>query len=425
LALATLSRVSKPLTNDKKNLSILVIIGYNKNIKIKNLFLHFYYEFIMTEMVFGTTTNNQNFEPVFKKWWRTVDVWTIGFIVALSIIGIVLGLAASVPLAERNDLDAFYYVKRQAFFGSLSLIIMIVISMMSPNTVKRIAILGFVFSLIAVALLPIFGTGFGKGAVRWYSFGFGSVQPSEFLKPGFIIVAAWLMEGSHSKSGPVGVAWSFSLCILVTALLVIQPDFGQAALIVFSWGVIYFISGAPLIFILSILSLVVIVGTLAYSGSEHFARRIDGFLSPDLDPRTQIGYATNAIREGGLFGVGSGEGQVKWSLPDAHTDFIIAVAAEEFGLLLVIAIIFLYAGITLRSLSRMKREKNRFIMLAGSGLVASFAIQACINMGVAVRLLPAKGMTLPFVSYGGSSLLAGGIAMGILLCFSRSRASKL
>jgi len=156
--------------------------------------------------------------------------------------------------------------------------------------------------------------------------------------------------------------------------------------------------------------------------SEHFARRIDGFLSTDVDPTTQLGYATNAIREGGYFGVGVGEGAVKWSLPDAHTDFIIAVAAEEYGLVMVLAIIVLFCTFTLRSLHRLMRERDPFIRLAGTGLAAMFAMQAIINMGVAVRLLPAKGMTLPFVSNGGSSLLAGGIALGMLLAFTRQRA---
>ena len=167
--------------------------------------------------------------------------------------------------------------------------------------------------------------------------------------------------------------------------------------------------------------MVVVAGSFAYSSSEHFARRIDGFLSADIDPRTQIGYATDAIREGGLFGVGVGEGQVKWSLPDAHTDFIIAVAAEEYGLILVMIVIALYAVIVVRSLLRLVRERDPFIRLAGTGLASMFAVQAMINMGVAVRLLPAKGMTLPFVSYGGSSVIASGIAVGMLLAFTRSR----
>ncbi|HGG65414.1 MAG TPA: cell division protein FtsW, partial [Rhodobacteraceae bacterium] len=203
--------------------------------------------------------------------------------------------------------------------------------------------------------------------------------------------------------------------------LVMQPDFGQASLVLFGWGVMYFVAGAPMFLLLSMAGLVVFGGMFAYNNSEHFARRIDGFLSTDIDPTTQMGYATNAIQEGGFFGVGVGEGQVKWSLPDAHTDFIVAVAAEEYGLVLVLIIIALYMVITVRSLLRLMKERDTFIRLAGTGLACMFGVQAMINMGVAVRLLPAKGMTLPFVSYGGSSLIAGGIAVGMLLAFTRTR----
>ena len=212
-----------------------------------------------------------------------------------------------------------------------------------------------------------------------------------------------------------------SITLIVVRFLAIQPDFGQACMVLFGWGVMYFVAGAPMLLLVAMAGLVVLAGTLAYSSSEHFARRIDGFLSPDVDPTTQLGYATDAIREGGLFGVGIGEGQVKWSLPDAHTDFIVAVAAEEYGLVLVMFIISLYTLIVVRSLFRLIRERDPFIRLAGAGLACIFGVQAMINMGVAVRLLPAKGMTLPFVSYGGSSLIAGGIAVGMLLAFTRTR----
>ena len=214
---------------------------------------------------------------------------------------------------------------------------------------------------------------------------------------------------------------SFAVAVTITGFLALQPDFGQASLILFAWGVMYFCAGAPLLFILSMAAATVFAGFLAYNNSEHFARRIDGYMSADVDPTTQLGYAANAIREGGLFGVGAGEGSVKWSLPDAHTDFIIAVAAEEYGVLMVLVILALFAVIVLRTLTRLMQERDLFVRLAGTGLVAMFGVQAMINMGVAVRLLPAKGMTLPFVSYGGSSLVAGGIALGMILAFTRSR----
>ncbi|WP_282129794.1 FtsW/RodA/SpoVE family cell cycle protein, partial [Roseobacter litoralis] len=192
-------------------------------------------------------------------------------------------------------------------------------------------------------------------------------------------------------------------------------------LVLFGWGVIYFVAGAPMLLLVGMAALVVASGAIAYSNSEHFARRIDGFLSAEVDPTTQLGYATNAIQEGGFFGVGVGEGQVKWSLPDAHTDFIIAVAAEEYGLILVLVVIALYACVVVRSLMRLVRERDPFIRLAGTGLACMLGVQAMVNMGVAVRLLPAKGMTLPFVSYGGSSVIASGIAVGMLLAFTRTR----
>ena len=254
--------------------------------------------------------------------------------------------------------------------------------------------------------------------------GFASLQPSEFLKPGFIVTVAWLISASHQINGAAGRLWSFIITILVVALLIIQPDFGQACLILFGWGIIYFVAGASFILLAALALMVLAAGSMAYSYSEHFAKRIDGFLSPDIDPRTQLGYATNAIQEGGFFGVGVGEGQVKWSLPDAHTDFIISVAAEEYGLLLVVLIILLFTWIVLASLIRLLRETDAFNRLAGSGLVAMFGIQAIINVGVAVRLLPAKGMTLPFVSYGGSSIIAMGITMGMLLALTRVRPQK-
>jgi cell division protein FtsW len=342
-------------------------------------------------------------------------------VLILFAIGILLGLAASVPLAERNGLPPYHYVQRQLFFGGLGLGTMVVVSMMSPQQVRRAGVILFLISFVSIMLLPIFGTDYGKGAVRWFSIGFGSVQPSEFLKPGFVVVAAWLIAASHEINGPPGKLYSFILAMIVCAFLAIQPDFGQACLILFSWGVVYFVGGAPFLLLVVVAGLVIAAGSLAYSSSEHFARRIDGFLAPEVDPRTQLGFAANAIREGGFFGVGVGEGQVKWSLPDAHTDFIIAVAAEEYGLILVLVVLFLYATIVIRSLMRLMRERDPFIRLAGAGLACTFAVQAMINMSVAVRLLPAKGMTLPFVSYGGSSLIAGGIMVGMLLCFTRSR----
>lgn len=377
----------------------------------------------MTEMAYGSVGTVEG-EAVLSRWWRTLDKSVLTAILILFSIGLLLGLASSPPLAEKNGLAPFHYVYRQAIFGSLALFVMLVFSMLPSKVIRRLGVIGFLLCFVALGLLPFFGTDFGKGAVRWYGLGFASVQPSEFLKPGFIVTVAWLISANGQINGPPGRLWSFIITMLVVALLIIQPDFGQACLILFGWGIIYFVAGASFILLAALALMVLAAGSMAYSYSEHFAKRIDGFLSPDIDPRTQLGYATNAIQEGGFFGVGVGEGQVKWSLPDAHTDFIISVAAEEYGLFLVVLIILLFTWIVLTSLIRLLKERDAFNRLAGSGLVAMFGIQAIINVGVAVRLLPAKGMTLPFVSYGGSSIIAMGITVGMLLALTRVRPQK-
>ena len=374
----------------------------------------------MTDMVFGAMPARAG-DPILPRWWRTVDRWSLAAILGLFAIGLLLGLAASVPLAEKNGLPPFHYVARQAVFGGMALAVMVLVSMRSPVQIRRLGVTLFALSFVAVLALPVIGTDFGKGATRWLSFGFASVQPSEFLKPAFIALCAWLMAAAHEIDGPPGRFYSFIVAVVVVLCLALQPDFGQASLVLFSWGVMYFVAGAPITLLLVIAGITAMGGMFAYGASDHFARRIDGFLSPTIDPRTQLGYATNAIQEGGFFGVGVGEGTVKWSLPDAHTDFIIAVAAEEYGLILVLIIIALYATVVLRSLTRLMRERDPFARIAGVGLACAFGVQALINMGVAVRLLPAKGMTLPFVSYGGSSVIASGIAVGMLLALTRSR----
>jgi cell division protein FtsW len=293
--------------------------------------------------------------------------------------------------------------------------------MMSPRQIRRIGVLGFAAAFVLIMLLPFIGEDHGKGATRWLSIAGVSMQPSEFLKPGFVAICAWFMAAAQTIGGPPGRLYSFLTAMAVVILLALQPDFGQASLVLFSWLVMYFIAGAPMLLLMCVAGLAIAGGVFAYGASEHFARRINGFLNPEIDPRTQIGYATKAIQDGGFFGVGVGEGSVKWSLPDAHTDFIIAVAAEEYGTVLVLAVIALYCTIVVRSLLRLLRERDAFARIAGSGLACAFGVQALINMGVAVRLLPAKGMTLPFVSYGGSSVIASGIAAGMLLALTRTR----
>ncbi|SNR65256.1 putative lipid II flippase FtsW [Paracoccus sediminis] len=374
----------------------------------------------MTEMVFGTAPVRAG-DPILPRWWRTLDKWSLGCVLGLFSIGILLGLAASVPLAEKNHLPRFYYVQRQAFFGVMALVTMLVISMLPLRQIRRIGVLGFAAAFVLILLLPFIGEDYGKGATRWLSVAGISMQPSEFLKPGFVAICAWFLAAAQMAGGPPGRLYSFVTAMAVVVLLALQPDFGQASLVLFSWLVMYFVAGAPMLLLMGVAGLAVMGGVFAYGASEHFARRINGFLNPEIDPRTQIGYATKAIQDGGFFGVGVGEGSVKWSLPDAHTDFIIAVAAEEYGTVMVLLVIALYCTIVVRSLLRLLRERDPFTRIAGAGLACAFGVQALINMGVAVRLLPAKGMTLPFVSYGGSSVIASGIAAGMLLALTRTR----
>ena len=375
----------------------------------------------MTEMTFRTLIDRAPKGSVIGNWWHTVDRWTLGAVLVLMAFGMVLGLAASPPLAEKNGLWTYHYVLRHAVFAVAAFGLIIVISIADTVLVRRWGILVFVGAAIATALLPWLGTDFGKGATRWYSLGFTSFQPSEFLKPGFVIFAGWLMAGATERDGPPGRTISGIVAVGIGLMLALQPDFGQAMLVLTVWAAMLFVSGAPVLLLTGFGAAVAFAGGLAYRMSEHFARRIDGYLSDGIDPHTQLAYAQTAIREGGFFGVGAAQGQVKWALPDAHTDFIIAVAAEEFGLIMTLAIIGLYLLIVLRSLARLVEERDPFLRFAGSGLVLLLGLQAFINFGVAIRLLPAKGMTLPFISYGGSSMIAAALLMGVLLSLTRTR----
>ena len=375
----------------------------------------------MTELTFGARPTLAPDASRIEKWWRTVDQWTFWAVGLLFLIGMVLGLAASPPLAEKNGLPHFHYVLRQAVFGGLALGGMVILSMATPAQARRLATLGFAVCLAAVALLPWLGTDFGKGAVRWYSLGFASVQPSEFLKPFFAVFCAWLLAGSMEENGPPGAVLSAIAAGGTAAMLALQPDFGQATLLLAVWGVTWFVAGAPALLLMLMGLGVLGAGYAAYLHSAHFKSRIDAYLAADVEPLTQLGYAADAIVSGGLFGVGVGEGSVKWSLPDAHTDFIIAVAAEEYGFLFCLIIIALFLVIVTRAMLRALRETDAFCRLSGVALAALFGLQALVNLGVATRLFPAKGMTLPLVSYGGSSLLAVGIGLGLMLAMTRRR----
>ena len=338
----------------------------------------------MTDLVYGQAQPIMR-DPILPRWWQSVDRWTMASVFFLFGLGIILAFAASPTLAERNEVHQFHYARWHMNYGVVAMGVMLFTSVFSVNAIRRWASIGFAFAFAAIMLLPLFGVDHGKGAVRWFSIMGISLQPSELLKPVFVVFSAWLISAKFIVTAPPGPRISFVLTAVVAFLLAMQPDFGQAMLVLFAWGVMIFVAGTPLLPILALGGATALAGLVAYNKSEHFARRIDGFLTADVDPTTQLGIAARAIGEGGVFGAGAGEGSVKWDLPDAHTDFIIAVAAEEYG------------------------------------LVTIFGAQALINMGVAVRLLPAKGMTLPFISYGGSSLVASGLTIGMILALTKSR----
>ena len=377
----------------------------------------------MTDIVHGLDAMRPR-EPVLSRWVRTIDRGVLLAIIALFLIGLLLCFAASLPLAERLDREPFAFVLRHAVFGTVAILTMILISTLTRNSARRIGIAVFLLSFVGILLLPFFGTDFGKGAVRWFSFGFGSVQPSEFLKPGFVVVASWLIAGSMQAAGPPGKILSLGLTVIIVMLLALQPDFGQACLFIFAWCILFFISGAAIWPLVVVSGATVAGGMLAYNVSEHFRRRIVAYVSDDIGTNSQLETSIAAYREGGFFGVGVASGRVKESLPDAHTDFIVAVAAEEYGLGLVMVIIGLFTFVCIRSIRRMQTVRDPFIRLACTGLAALIGIQAFIHISVSVGLLPAKGLTLPLISYGGSSMIATGITLGMLLAFSRSETGK-
>ena len=363
--------------------------------------------------------------PILPRWLQTVDQYVLISVMLLFSIGLLLGMAASPVIAEKTGTGAFAFVFKQAAFGALALGVMVAVSALPVKHVRRLGFAVFAVSFVGLLLLPFFGTDFGKGATRWYSLGFGSVQPSEFLKPGFILVSAWLLAGSMQRDGPPGVTVSGAMAMLIACLLALQPDFGQASLVLFSWLVMFFASGASIALLMAIVGFLLLAGLAAYNQSEHLAGRIDAYITGMVEANSQLDFSMSAIREGGWLGVGIGKGTIKYSLPDGHTDFIVAVGAEEYGLILVLLIVFLFAFISIRSLLLISKKRDPFKRLAGTGLAMLFGIQAFINIGVSISLLPAKGLTLPFISYGGSSVISVGILLGMLLALTRVEPAEL
>lgn len=357
---------------------------------------------------------------ILGQWWWTVDRWIMGAIGALIIIGTLLTLAASPPVAERINADSYFFVKKHLMMLPFGLLIMFVLSMGTPAMVRRIATGLFIVSLILMVLTLTIGEE-RNGAQRWLSLGGMSLQPSEFLKPGLIVFAAWMFSEQNRESGVPGnliaiIAWALS-----AGMLVMQPDFGQAFLLTVVLGGVFFVAGMPLVLVGGLLAVGAVGGVLAYMFEPHVTSRIDRFLDPASGDTFQITTAINAFLQGGLFGRGPGEGTVKRILPDAHTDYIFAVVGEEFGMIACLLLVGLFAFIVLRGLARAFAAEDHFVQLAASGLLFLFGLQAVINMAVNLNLLPSKGMTLPFISYGGSSLLALSVTAGMILALLRKR----
>lgn len=357
------------------------------------------------------------------EWWWTVDKWTLLLLVCLMIVGGVLALAASPAVAMRIHLPPFHFVYKQLAFFVPAIGVLIGVSLLNVRQVRRAAALVFAVAFVLMALTPVLGPEV-KGAHRWLQLGPVGIQPSEFVKPAFIVLVAWLFAEAQRTPGIPGTALAVGLYGMVVAVLAVQPDFGQLMLVTLVFGAMFFMAGLSWGWIGSLAAIALAGAVTAYSMMPHVASRVDRFLDPESGDTYQIDRALDAVNAGGLFGRGPGDGVVKRILPDAHTDFIFAVAAEEYGVIAGLIIIGLFATIVMRTLRHAMEEQDLFVQFAACGLVALFGLQALINMSVNVNLMPAKGMTLPFISYGGSSLLALAFAMGMLLALTRRRAGS-
>jgi cell division protein FtsW len=355
-----------------------------------------------------------------SEWWRTVDRLTLAALGALMLGGIVLCLAASPPVAARIGLDPFHFVNRQVFFLVPAAAVLIATSFLSPREIRKLALLVFVVSVVLVAATPYFGAEI-KGARRWLVILGVNIQPSEFLKPAFVILTAWLFGESGKRPDMPANTVALALLVMVVSLLVLQPDFGQTMLITLVWGALFYMAGMRVIWVLG-LGATASVGLLAaFYTVPHVAQRINRFLDPASGDTFNIDIATESFVRGGWFGRGPGEGTIKRILPEGHTDFVFAVAGEEFGVVLCLILVALFAFIVIRALVKAMRNEDAFIRFAAAGLAILFGLQSTINMAVNLHLMPAKGMTLPFISYGGSSLISLAYGMGMLIALTRER----
>lgn len=365
--------------------------------------------------MFNFSRNSRN---IISNWWWTVDKVLLSLVTILLLIGVFLNFSASPAVANRIGADTFHFVKRQLFFIPLAYGLMVLLSMQNLKTIRRISIIGYI-SITFLMVLTLFVGENIKGATRWISiFGF-SMQPSEFIKPFFAVVAAWLFDGQKRHQDFPGDTLSTGLYAFTILLLLSQPDVGMSIVVTLIWGFQFFLSGLSIVLV-SLMALGgIILLVIAYFSFSHVHARVEQFLASGGELSYQVRKSLEAFQNGSIFGRGPGEGVVKMNIPDAHTDFIFAVAGEEFGLFLCLIIICIYAAIVIRAMIISMKDNNLFIILSASALSASFGLQAIINMASTMHLMPTKGMTLPFISYGGSSLLASAIGIGMLLAITR------
>jgi cell division protein FtsW len=351
-------------------------------------------------------------------WWWTIDRSMLSLALLLLLGGFVLSFAASPPVAERIGLEPLHFVARHAFYAPLAALLMVALSFLAPRQVRRAA-LALLLICLALMVLVLFVGEEIKGSRRWLFLAGVSIQPSEFIKPAFIVVTAWLFaEGSRRPDVP-GRMLAAMLLIVTAVLLVAEPDLGQTILLVAVWGALFFLAGVSSTLVLGLGGVGVAGLVTAYYAFPHVSARINRFLDPESGENFQIATALQSFENGGWSGTGPGEGYMKRVLPDSHTDFVFAVVGEEFGILLCLLIVALFALLVGRGMWQAMRRSDAFERIAIAGLATQIGMQAFINMGVNLHLLPTKGMTLPFISYGGSGLLSAAATMGFLLALSR------
>ena len=369
-----------------------------------------------------TPAFSRNDQSLIARWFWTVDRGLLGAALALMGLGVSLSFASSPAaiLADESITDPFHYSWRMMVFAGVGLTVMLTTSLMSPRGVRRIAVLALFGAIVVMAALPFIGDTV-KGAARWVNLGPFSLQPSEFAKPGLIVFAAWMFAEAQKGQGVPGVTIAFGFYALTVCLLLIQPDIGQTLLITTTFMAVFFMAGVPFKW-MAVLASAGMAGLVSlYFVFGHMRDRLSRFFSPETTDTHQIDSASEAIRAGGLLGRGVGEGVMKRHVPDLHTDFIYSVGAEEFGLVLSLIMIGLYAFIVVRGMRRAMKLTDPFEQTAAAGLFMLIGLQACINVAVNLNLIPTKGMTLPFISYGGSSMLAMCVTMGFALALTRRR----